>query len=135
IRANPFLRKFARNIKSQFFLEQLLLPAGVNADIRDAFYMFMISCPNWDVPIKKQAGIEFQTSYSLVKNDKGQMVWQSVRTPITQMSDSANTNTEYDDMLLYLKNKYGNNYQEHMDVPESEELQSLAGGLERTPNY
>jgi len=135
IRANPFLRKFARNIKSQFFLEQLLLPAGVNADIRDAFYMFMISCPNWDVPIKKQTGIEFKTSYSLVKNNKGQMVWESIRVPITKMPNSENTNTEYDDMLLYLKNKYGNNYQEHMDVPESEELQSLAGGLERTPNY
>ena len=80
--ANIFLRKHGAQFRSVMVLTQLLLPESENADIRDAFLVFMTSIPNFDKPVEKKAEIRYRSDVQLVRDAQGRMVYKTVKIAI-----------------------------------------------------
>jgi len=129
MQANVFLTKYARNIRSKILLQQLLYPPARNADIRDAFFIFLTSIPNFDQPIIKRPHIRERTTVRLTTNHLGQTVWLKEKTQshtgIPQQAVSSLQAYE-----IELKQKYGDAYWYNKANPqERERYRELKGTL------
>jgi hypothetical protein len=80
--ANIFLRKHGMHFRSLKLIKQLLLPSEENADIRDAFLVFMTSIPNFDKPVEKKTEIRYRTDVQLTRDAAGRTVYKTVKVPI-----------------------------------------------------
>jgi len=101
--ANMFLRHHGQNIKSRLLLESLLMGENENADLRDAFLIFMISIPNFDKPVEKKVVDKVRTKVMLVRNNDGTYTYKTVKEKI-RPSSFDQTKESY---VESLKAKYG----------------------------
>lgn len=110
--ANIFLRKYGMHCRSLMVINQLLLDEGINADIRDAFLVFMTSIPDFDKPIKKEEGKKFRTNLVLVPDGNGRMVYKTERIEIVppQLVEDQDAFLAFEEQLRK-KYGYGQSYQ------------------------
>lgn len=103
--ANVFLRKYGANIRSLMLINQLLLDDEKNADIRDAFLVFMTSIPDFDKPIKPTQPNKFRTELVLVPDGNGRMVYQQRKIEIVppQLQEDQDAFLNFE---MELKRKY-----------------------------
>ena len=104
--ANLFLRKYGANIRSLLLINQLLLEESKNADIRDAFLVFMTSIPDFDKPIKPVEGKKFRTEIVLLPDSNGRMSYQQRKIEILppQLQEDQDAFLDFE---MELKRKYG----------------------------
>lgn len=76
--ANIFLRKYCGNIKMIRLLEDMLKPANENADVLDAWLMFLVDVgPDFDKPIIKRA-IPKRTISTIHRRPDGTTYWKEI---------------------------------------------------------
>jgi len=104
--ANIFLRKYAMQFRSLIVINQLLLDERKNADVRDAFLVFMTSIPDFDKPVKREDKKRFRTNLVLVPDGNGKMVYKSEPIEIVpaQLIEDQDAFLAFD---MELKRKYG----------------------------
>lgn len=104
--ANLFLRKHGGSIRSLMVLNQLLLDQDKNADIRDAFLIFMTSIPNFDKPIKKSTESKTRTDLILVQDGSGRWVYKQIKVEILPPQLQDEPQDEFLKFEQELKSKY-----------------------------
>lgn len=104
--ANSFLKKYVQNFRSKLLLHQLLFPVTKNADMRDAFFIFMSSIPNFDRPVEKKKQQRYRTSVILKVNHLGQTIYETTKIPVFDPNSYREKN-EFEIYEAMLKKKYG----------------------------
>jgi len=104
--ANLFLRKYAARFRSLIVINQLLLDAKTNADVRDAFLVFMTSIPDFDKPPKPPAEKSYRTELVLIPDSSGRMTYQQRKIEILppQLQEDQDAFLDFE---MELKRKYG----------------------------
>jgi hypothetical protein len=104
--ANMFLRKYATQFRSLMVINQLLIEESVNADIRDAFLVFMTSIPDFDKPPKPPAEKNYRTDIILAPDSNGRMTYQQRKIEILppQLQEDQDAFLDFE---MELKRKYG----------------------------
>lgn len=104
--ANMFLRKHGYNFRSLLVINQLLFDIDKNADVRDAFLVFMTSIPDFDKPVKKAAAPKWKTEIILVPDASGRMVYKTLRTEIIAPEMQDQYQDEFKEYEAELKKRY-----------------------------
>lgn len=102
--ANVFLRKYGTNIRSRLLLQSLLKSSEENADLRDAFFVFLVSIPNFDKPIEKKKPKPPRTKVGIKRMADG--TWQ-YETTVVQGNEPMEHLDGIDRYIAQLKHKYG----------------------------
>jgi hypothetical protein len=136
--ANIFLRKEGHSIRMKMLLQDLLKTAEENADMRDAFFMFMVAIPNFGKPVKQKQENRFRTIYEL-KNVNGKNVHVPKKIPLaTRKEDDAS-----EDYELYTKQftekmviKYGEKmWYQKMVAEEKDIYKDLLSKIRKNANF
>jgi len=125
--ANRFIHKHGMHIRSLMVIKQLLLPSEENADIRDAFLVFMTSIPNFDKPLQKKIEVRYRTELQLITNAQGQRIYKQTKVPIID-PNAVLDETPMDAFSKYdteLKRKYGAYGYQRATAEEREKYKQL----------
>lgn len=107
--ANSFLRQHGHSIKSRLLLQSLLKLESENADLRDAFLIFMLSIPNFDKPPVKKAAPMPRTKLMLERDSKGNMVYKKIVIQPPTVEEEMDISPK-ERMKEFLQKKYGESY-------------------------
>jgi len=121
--ANIFLRQYAGNIKSKLLLNDLMKPSNVNADLRDAFFIFMVSIPQFDKPVVVKAKDNYKTILRLKTLSNGQTIYEQKKVLIS--TDNINEGTSADAYVEKLKSKYGRYWYQNATSDEKDVLKRM----------
>lgn len=117
--ANLFLRKYGYLYScSPLLLNDLLKPESENADLRSAFFVFMVPMKDFDKPAKKKQEIEFRTVHQLVIDQAGNRVWQSKKVPLQNPNVVFNPIGNYERHTEAMHKKYGHYWYNRMQPEE-----------------
>jgi hypothetical protein len=117
--ANMFLRAHGHNIKSRLLLESLLLGENENADLRDAFLIFMISIPNFEKPVERKVQEKFRSKVILERKPDGTFGYKTIKQKIGANVLDDMSRGDYVD---HLKKKYGHYWFQKATGSEKEKL-------------
>jgi len=107
---NIFLRVHGSSIKSKLLLQSLLKLESDNADLRDAFFIFMLSVPDFDKPVVKKSAPQTKTIIKLIRNAQGQTVYHTEQVAVMSQADELTADmaiTKFESYEATLKKKYG----------------------------
>ncbi len=125
--ANMFLRQHGANIKSRLLLESLLMGENENADLRDAFLIFMISVPNFDKPVERKEKVRYRSKVILTKNSDGSYGYKTIQEKIANKGEQVRSETK-DQYIDNLKKKYGHYWWQKASGSEREKLSEYDKG-------
>ena len=125
--ANMFLRQHGQNIKSRMLLESLLKGENENADLRDAFLVFMVSIPNFEKRVETKDAVRYRSKVILTRNNDGSYGYKTIKEKIANKGEQAKeeSKSEYVEML---KKKYGHYWWQRASGSEREKLESYDKG-------
>lgn len=128
--ANVFLRKYGPNIRSKLLLLDLMKKESENADLRSAFFMFMISMWDFDKPVRQVKRQEYKTITRLV-NENGYNVYRQFKMPVG--SDEANdySRDQFNSFVDGLSQSLGVDWYNAMNADQRKRYEELVGNLKR----